>query len=75
MCEPRCSAGPGGRCAHPRSDAHAPGERRAGAPEPRTAGVGGGSRAFRGYCDRPAAVKRACDPDDFFRVNQNIPPA
>ncbi|MER8116135.1 BBE domain-containing protein [Streptomyces sp. NPDC094031] len=38
-------------------------------------GVGGGSRAFRGNCDRPAAVKRACDPDDFFRVNQNIPPA
>ncbi|TXJ79995.1 hypothetical protein E2C11_11465 [Streptomyces lavendulae] len=43
-------------------------------PEPRTAGVGGGSRAFRGNRDRPAAVKRACDPDDFFRVNQNIPP-
>ena len=43
-------------------------------PEPRTAGVGGGSRAFRGNCDRPTAVKRACDPDDFFRADQNIPP-
>ncbi|MER8060511.1 MULTISPECIES: BBE domain-containing protein [unclassified Streptomyces] len=52
-----------------------PEPRSPGAPEPRTAGVGGGSRAFRGNCDRPAAVKRACDPDDFFRVNQNIPPA
>ncbi|MFJ6663327.1 MULTISPECIES: BBE domain-containing protein [unclassified Streptomyces] len=26
-------------------------------------------------CDRPAAVKRARDPDDFFRADQNIPPA
>ncbi|MFE1463678.1 FAD-binding oxidoreductase [Streptomyces nigra] len=30
---------------------------------------------YRGHYDRLAAVKRTYDPDNFFRANQNIPPA
>ncbi|MGV9642345.1 FAD-binding oxidoreductase [Streptomyces sp. NPDC003514] len=30
---------------------------------------------YRGHYDRLTAVKRAYDPDNFFHVNQNIPPA
>ncbi|MGW0210343.1 FAD-binding oxidoreductase [Streptomyces sp. NPDC003233] len=30
---------------------------------------------YRGHYDRLAAVKRAYDPDNLFRANQNIPPA
>ncbi len=31
--------------------------------------------AYRGHYDRLAAIKRDYDPENFFRANQNIPPA